>query len=289
MERVNYNHLFYFYITAKEGSIKEASSKLFVTQPTISDQLKLLEEYFECKLFSRKNRGLSLTREGELALDYCEQIFSMGQELTTVLRRKLKNQRKSIDIGISPHMAQYFLYDKIEVLFDQANFSVNIIEKERHYLIADLQEENIDLVFTDDNSDLDSNIDAFRIGVNRTYAVAHKKFKPTTFSFPKGLNDIPFFNYTQESSLKYEIDLFLRKNKINPKVIGSGNDINLLRHVTESARAFTIVPEVAMRRFKTIKKIVVLGELEELQTSVWGLIKSDNKGLAYELLRDNSK
>ena len=68
MNRLNFNHFYYFYIVAREGSIKSAAEKLFVSQPTISDQLKLLEEYFECKLFERKHRQLSLTKEGELAL-----------------------------------------------------------------------------------------------------------------------------------------------------------------------------------------------------------------------------
>jgi len=43
VERLNFSHFFYFYIVAKEGSIKFAAEKLFVSQPTISDQIKLLE------------------------------------------------------------------------------------------------------------------------------------------------------------------------------------------------------------------------------------------------------
>ena len=46
MNRINFNHLYYFYIVSKEGSIKSTSEKLHVSQPTISDQIKLLEEYF---------------------------------------------------------------------------------------------------------------------------------------------------------------------------------------------------------------------------------------------------
>ena len=84
MERLNFNHLFYFYIIAKEGSIKSASEKLFVSQPTISDQLKLLESYLGCQLFLRQNRGLTLTQEGELALEYAEKIFGISTEMNTL-------------------------------------------------------------------------------------------------------------------------------------------------------------------------------------------------------------
>ncbi len=44
MDRINLNKLYYFYVVAKEGSVKAASTKLHLTQPTISAQVKQLEE-----------------------------------------------------------------------------------------------------------------------------------------------------------------------------------------------------------------------------------------------------
>ena len=56
MTRLNYNHLYYFYVIAHECSIKSACSKLNLTQPTISDQLKNLEEDLGQDLFYRQHR-----------------------------------------------------------------------------------------------------------------------------------------------------------------------------------------------------------------------------------------
>ena len=61
MNWLNYHHLFYFWITAKEGSIKSASKKVGIGQPAISTQIRTLEEYLEQNLFERKNRALVLT------------------------------------------------------------------------------------------------------------------------------------------------------------------------------------------------------------------------------------
>ena len=63
MDTLNHKHLFYFYVVAKEGSVKAAAEKLYVSQPTVSDQIRLLEEFFECKLFVREHRSLSLTKD----------------------------------------------------------------------------------------------------------------------------------------------------------------------------------------------------------------------------------
>lgn len=285
MDRINFNHLFYFYVVSKEGSIKASAEKLHVSQPTISDQIKLLEEFFDSKLFERKNRSLSLTKEGRLALKYAEKIFELSNEVTYRLRNKIELPKRSLDIGITHFMSHYFLYENILPLFNQDEVSIKIKENERHLLLADLEEGNIDIVFTDNKDGISSSMDSYRIGVNKTFAVAHTKFAQNQVNFPESLNSIPFFNYTNESFLKYEIELFFTKNGLSPKVIGEADDMDLFEVVTEKGLAFTIVPEVAKNRLCANKNIVVLGELEDLQTSVWGIVKNSYKGLGYKWLK----
>lgn len=285
MNRLNFNHFYYFYIVAKEGSVKSASEKLHVSQPTISDQLKLIEEYFACKLFDRRNRSLFLTKEGTLALKYAEKIFDLGNEVTFRLRNKIELPKRSIDIGITHFMSQYFLYDRILPLFEQDEVSIKIHENERHLLLAELEEGNIDVMFTDSKESISSTMNSYRMGVNKTFAVAHKKYRKYKKGFPESLNMIPFFNYTKDSFLKYEIELFFSKNSLAPRVIGEADDIDLFQVVTDKGLAFTIVPEVAKNRLCQSKDVIVLGELEELQTSVWGIVKKNYKGLGYKLLK----
>lgn len=285
MDRLNFNHLFYFYVVSKEGSIKAASEKLHISQPTISDQIKLLEEYFSCRLFERKNRGLFLTKEGKLALNYAEKIYDLANTVTFRLRNKIELPKKTLDIGITHFMSHYLLYETVLPLFNQDEVSINIRENDRHLLIADLEEGNIDLFFTDNKDLISSTMDTYRIEINRTFAVAHKKYRKHKRNFPECLNQIPFFNYASESILKSEMELFFTKNGLSPNAIGITNDIDLFESVTKKGLAFTIVPEIAKNRFCQNKDIIVLGELEELQTSVWGIIKNSYRGLGYKLLK----
>lgn len=289
MDRINFSHLYYFYIVAKEGSIKAAAEKLYVSQPTISDQLKLLEEHFGHKLFERKNRALYLNEQGQMALDYAEKIFDLSNELTRRLRNNLSLPKKSLDIGITHFMSPYFLYENLLPLFQQEEVSVNIKENKRHLLLADLEEEKVDLIFTDTKEGMTNNMNAYRVGMNRTFAVAHKKFKKYQKSFPNNLDSIPFFSYTNDSFLKYEIELFFSKHTLSPRILGEADDIDMFEVITEKGLGFSIVPEAAKNRMVENKDIIVLGELEELQTSVWGIIKKSYKGLGYQLLINKLK
>lgn len=288
MSRLNFNHLYYFYIVAKEGSIKSASEKLHVSQPTISDQLKLLEEHLECKLFERKSRSLFLTKEGQFALKYSEQIFDKANELTARLRNKIQLPKRSCDIGITRFMSQYFIYEEVMPIFEN-DVLINVKEGERHLLLAELEEGNLDLVFTDTKENISSTMSAYRVGVNKTFAVAHKKFKKHKRKFPESLNEIPFFNYTTESSLRYEIELFFSKNQITPKILGEGDDIDLLELVTQKGHGFTIVPEGAKNRICDGGEVIVLGELKEFQSSVWGIVKNNYDGVGRKWIHGMAK
>lgn len=287
--RLNFNHLYYFYVVAKEGSIKLAAEKLHISQPTISDQLKLLEEYFDCELFERRNRSLIINKEGKLALNYCENIFGMAAELTGKLRNKAIKPKTSIDIGITHFMSHYFLYDTILPLYREESSSVSLKEGLRLKLLVELEEGKLDIIFTDSKADISSNMRAYRVGVNKTYVVAHKKFKNYKKNFPDCLNQIPFLNYTSDSFLKYEIELYFAKHNIAPRILGEADDIDLMYMVTENAMAFTIVPEVAKNRFMLNKEVITLGEMEDLQTTVWAIIKSNYDGPALKILQDQGR
>ena len=86
MDWLNYHHLLYFWVVAREGTIARACDQLHLTQPAISKQLRQLEHSIGERLFKRVGRNLALTETGQEVFRYAEEIFSLGQELTELLR-----------------------------------------------------------------------------------------------------------------------------------------------------------------------------------------------------------
>ncbi|MCR9203662.1 MAG: LysR substrate-binding domain-containing protein, partial [Halobacteriovoraceae bacterium] len=87
------------------------------------------------------------------------------------------------------------------------------------------------------------------------------------------------------SILRYEIELFFSKHGLSPRTIGEGTDLHLFELVTEAGKGFTIVPEVALNQLQKNKNIVVLGEVEELQTSVYAITRKNLSPLQEEVLK----
>ena len=85
MTPLNYNHLYYFYTVATEGSITKASSILHLTPQTISGQITGFEAQIGIDLFDRKGKKLHLSEIGQLIYSYAQEIFQLGDELKNVL------------------------------------------------------------------------------------------------------------------------------------------------------------------------------------------------------------
>lgn len=66
----------YVIALANASSMREAASKLFVSQPALSATIRELEEELGIKIFERNNKGIALTNEGREFLTYAKQAVS---------------------------------------------------------------------------------------------------------------------------------------------------------------------------------------------------------------------
>ena len=82
---MNFRHLYYFWVVAKEGSITRAANRLGLAIQTVSTQLTQLEQSIGKSLLMPQGRSLVLTEAGRLALAYADQIFLLGEQLQEAL------------------------------------------------------------------------------------------------------------------------------------------------------------------------------------------------------------
>src|SRR5690242_6698290 len=150
MEWLNYHHLLYFWTVAKEGSIARACEKLRLAQPTISGQLRLLEDTLGEKLFVKQGRGLALTEVGQVVYRYANEIFGLGRELQDVLKGRPRGRPLRLLVGISDLVPKLIAYRVLRPAL-QMNEPVQIVcdENTPDRLLADLAEHRIDVVLSE--------------------------------------------------------------------------------------------------------------------------------------------
>lgn len=109
------NQLWVFYQVAKYKSFSQAAEALFLSQPAVSSQVKLLEESYGLKLFDRSGRTIELTNPGEVLLTYAEKIFSLAQEADSVIEEIQGLKAGGIRISASNTLGAYYLPDILDL------------------------------------------------------------------------------------------------------------------------------------------------------------------------------
>ena len=117
MEWLNYHHLLYFWTVAKEGSLRKASEKLHVSQPSISAQISALEKALDEPLFRRSGRTKTLTETGRVVLGYAEDIFSLGREMMNTVRHRPGERPARFHVGVADSVPKFIAYEILRPVF----------------------------------------------------------------------------------------------------------------------------------------------------------------------------
>ena len=114
----------YFCVAARYHNITKAAKELFVTQPSISNAIKALEEEFGVNLFFRNNNKLTLTPEGELFYKSAEGLLAHADSVETEFH-ELRKKITPIRIGIPPMLGTIYLpelYLSLKENFPEVDF-----------------------------------------------------------------------------------------------------------------------------------------------------------------------
>jgi len=115
---LNYHHLRYFWAVAREGSLRQASEKLRVSQPSMSTQISLLAEALGGDLFRPRGRSVELTEFGQMIYGYAEEIFALGGEILGSSKQAPGVRSLRLHVGIVDSFPKLMSYDILRPVFE---------------------------------------------------------------------------------------------------------------------------------------------------------------------------
>ena len=271
MNWLNYHHLLYFWVTVKEGSIKNASKKLSIGQPTISTQIKNLEESLEQSLFDRKNRALVLTEAGTVVFDYASQIFALGNELMEVVKDGTFSKRVHVQFGVLDSVPKGLVQSLINSSQKIGPCVISILEGDEEHLFRELQAHRIDLVISTFPPTI-GNTKQFFSRLLAKYSVAiygAKKFQPLKRKFPFSLQGQPFIMPSLHSKFRHDLNHYFQTNNITVDTIIETQDTSIQKLLGTQGMGLIPLPEFAGVDLVKEKKLVKLGTLPSVTEDFW--------------------
>jgi LysR family transcriptional activator of nhaA len=228
---LNFRHLYYFWVVAKEGGITQASRRLGLAIQTISTQLSQLEESIGKALFTQQGRRLVLTEPGQLALAYADQIFMLGEQMQEALGQA-DSARTRLTVGISDSLPKLTAYKMLEPT-TRLDKPVRLVcyEDQFEALLADLALHKLDLVLTDREVRSGTTLRVFshQLFESETIVVGTAALaKQYAKGFPENLNGAPFLLPARNNALRGKIDEWFGTHGVRPDVVGEFEDNALL-------------------------------------------------------------
>lgn len=153
-----------FLEVAKTGSISKAASSLFVSQPSISYSIKMLEEELKCKLFNRTAKGTELTIDGEKLLFYVEGAFNMINAGCKTVKDSENMISGEIRVGVPTHIGIFLLSKYIQKFIEKyPGIRFTIVNRATSEMVDMLEKRNLDFI-----------VDSYPIDSNRKDIVLYK-------------------------------------------------------------------------------------------------------------------
>lgn len=275
MDWLNFHHLRYFWMVAREGSLRRAAERLAVSEPSISAQIRLLEEALGEKLFHRAGRNLTLTDTGRLVLEYAEQIFPVGRELLTAVRQKSAGRLAPFNVGITDSVPKLVAREILKPVVGLAEpFRMVCREGKIEELLAQLAQHRLDLLLADEPAPGSLKFRAFTHPLGNcgvTFCATARLATRLRRDFPRSLQDAPALLPTENTSLRRVVQTWFDRHDLRPRVLAEFEDSALLRAFAGDVEAFFPVHTVVVKGIVGDAGIKIIGEAESCRNDFYAI------------------
>jgi len=275
MNWLNYHHLYYFWLVAREGSIARAAEQLHLAHPTISKQLHQLESSFEDKLFERVGRNLVLTEFGQTAFRYAEEIFSVGQELQDAVRGRPSDRALRFEVGIPDVLPKLVSHRLLKPAFGLGE-DVHLIchEGKQDELLAELAVHRLDIVFSDAPVSPTVSVRAF----NHLLGECGLSFFGTTElaskyrrKFPSSIEGAPFLMPGEQTAVRRDLEQWFDTQEIRPRIVGEFEDTALMKVFGQDGVGLFPAPTVIEKEVCRQYKVRVAGRTDAVRERYYAI------------------
>ncbi|HEX5749331.1 MAG TPA: transcriptional activator NhaR [Archangium sp.] len=275
MLRLNYHHLLYFWTVVREGSVSAASRKLRVAQPTVSEQLKALEEMLELELFRRVGGKLVLTEGGAHVYRYADEIFILGHELQESLRGRSSQRRTRLMVGITdavPKLVASRILAPVLGMKEEVRMVCHENTQER--LLAELAAHSLDVVVSDAPVAADSNVRAYDhlLGESGVTLFARKELaERLRRHFPRSLDGVPLLLPAENNGLRRALTQWMADAGLHPRIRGEFQDSALLKAFGQLGAGVFPGPTFIEQEIQTQYGVEVVGRLDEVRERFYAI------------------
>lgn len=275
MNWLNYHHLLYFWTVARTGTIAAASKQLHLSQPTISTQLKTLDEALGVQLFAKQGRRLVLTEMGRTVFRYADEIFRVGKELQETVSRGEIGGHTRFTVGVADVIPKLIAERLIQPAFEHVpNLRLQVHEGPLPQLLGQLALHELDVVLSDVPAGSDIKVRAFSHSLGEsgtTFFAREDHAQALKRNFPQSLHQAPALLPSQSTSARRQLEQWFNKIEIQPSIVGEFDDSALAQTFGQRGFGFFVAPSVIEQQVVKQHEVAIFGRTDEIKDRFYAI------------------
>jgi LysR family transcriptional activator of nhaA len=296
MEWLNYHHLLYFSVIAREGSLAKAAARLHLTHSTLSVQVHALEGFLGGRLFERRGRSLVLTPLGSEVAGYADDIFRTGAELVDVARGRATPRRAALRIGVVGAIPKTVAYRLLEpALAVEGVGPISVRQDNIERLLEELAASRVHLVLSDlpPPEGLSPPVHGHLLGetdvlLYGTRALAQKYRR----GFPASIEGAPVLLPGPGTSLRRLLERWFAQQGVRVQVAGEFDDAGTMRVFGLHGRGLFPVRAALKAEIEEARAVRCIGRLQGVRERYYAIsverkVRHPAVATLIEVARDN--
>ncbi|MBL4816562.1 transcriptional activator NhaR [Shewanella sp.] len=243
MSHLNYNHLYYFWMVHKKGSVAKAAEALCLAPQTVTGQIRVLETRFKGSLFKRVGRSLEPTELGELVFRYADKMFSLSYEMLDLLNYQ-KDENILFEVGIADALSKALASRVLlSVVPSDGSMHLACFEATHESLMTRLREHKLDMILSDcaGESLKYPEILSKKLGeCGIAFFSAEKYDKP----FPECLEQGKLLIPGKRTSLGQQLHHWFDENGLNVTILGEFDDAAMMKAFGYFKQGIFVAPSI---------------------------------------------
>ncbi|MFC4258958.1 LysR family transcriptional regulator [Marinobacter lacisalsi] len=278
MNPINFRHLYYFWVIAREGGVQRASEVLDLTPQTLSGQLATLESELGGALFLRRNRTLKLTDFGQAVYRYADDMFTTADSLAEMVRQPPENRPLTLTVGLSASIHKLIGYHLLEpALGLSREVRMHCRTGDTNSLLERLARKELEVVLTDRQPD------SSQAGALRAYRLARSSISlfateplasALRANFPASLDGAPFLATSVDAPYFTELMNWFAGNQVRVRVVAEVDDSALIKVFGRQGLGYFAAPSAIEDEVCRQYQVETVARIDDVQDVLYAVTRS---------------
>lgn len=241
---MNIRYIKYFVAVAENEGFTRAANALYISQPALSQQIKLLEESLGTQLFDRSGRNVRLTDAGEVYLQYVRSAFQKLEEGTRAIHDVENLSRGSLRIAFTPTFTNYLIGPLIAEFYNRypkINIQVQETSQEKIEKLLLNNDLDIGVAFDDVQSPEIQTMPLLKENLGLVMVRHHPLVQQKTLTL-NDLNHEKLILLSEKFATRKQINYYFQENGLQPSIQIEANSISAILEIIRRTSLITILP-----------------------------------------------